>query len=137
MAQPPYPVLGEPVRSSWRDRHAHAKIVVGALVVGLFFAGAGVSFSWEMLPRCGAAGHIRRRCLGLKQILASSLYSEDPFILALLCSAMRKPEVSSDMPISICRLPDLEIMGNFRCARLNSEDNGSSVTCGLRCGASR
>jgi cytochrome oxidase complex assembly protein 1 len=42
MTQPPYPILGEPATSSWRDRHPHWKTVVGALVLVLFFGGVGV-----------------------------------------------------------------------------------------------
>ena len=46
MSQPPYPILGEGVTANWSDRHPHWKIVVGALVVGLFFVGICVSVLW-------------------------------------------------------------------------------------------
>jgi hypothetical protein len=75
MVQPPYPVLGEPVRSSWRDRHPQAKIVVGALVVGLFFVGVGVSVL------LGNAVSVRRSWAYQE---ALSRAQADPRVLAIL-----------------------------------------------------
>jgi len=75
MSQPPYPILGEPVSSSWRDRHPHAKIVVGALVVGLFFVGVGISVL------LGNAASVRRSWAYQE---ALSRAQTDPRVLGIL-----------------------------------------------------
>lgn len=39
---PPYPITGEPVRHSWRDRHPYGKIVVGAAVILVLIAATAI-----------------------------------------------------------------------------------------------
>jgi Cytochrome oxidase complex assembly protein 1 len=75
MTQPPYPIRGEPVSSSWRDRHPLAKIVVGALVMGLFFSGIGVSVL------LGNAASVRHSWVYGE---ALSRAQSDPRVLAIL-----------------------------------------------------
>jgi hypothetical protein len=43
MTRPPYPILGEPAVPHWSDRHPHWKLVLGGLVLALFFAGTGTA----------------------------------------------------------------------------------------------